>query len=645
MNLSNLLPPSDLLNHVRDVEKGLRQRKRLSSVGWIGFLIASGTQIALEVTTGSPWKSGDSLIQFARTGWPYLIPVFLAVICFLLATWSTFWLHETRMPFRYTCCVDAFVNINGMVDGNLIDKKLSGWRTTLKQLLNQRVARFRFLEQPQSGGKASKEDDAEERPWPDAHISIYGHYVVRPSSSAPQEARAGGSQEEIEIMPAVRIGPSDNPASLALPPPPLPLSKPDDLDRAEYDDLLELAYHSIVTEVYRQLKEDVQRKIELLPTRRLQAMALFNEAEDYARSNALRAYEEARDLYQQSAALIDPVWRPLAAGGVWRRWGLFRRRWFRIRAWPRRVEARIRPGAASIDVLCARAEIGYARMLLFRRVVAMLAGAADNAVFEARGRAARALERLGPLDASVPGSRAALFDTHVTLAFALDLMGDSSSPEHHLKMAEQLDPKRATADPLFVFARSRVTGRGEGRLGLLRRALDLQPRFEVVGFEFAQEMEQQWRSGEDLDPRLAELVLHEYEQLWRINPNNLGAWANSGYVHWLLGTPKHLEEARERFKRGRSIKTIKRDASVAELEYGLCRLHCERGDFAQAFEHYRAAFFDLFSQGLVRLNQDFRWSLFLRTGQRNAGSFSPLRSHRAGGTPRSPDQGAHRQGH
>jgi hypothetical protein len=63
------------------------------------------------------------------------------------------------------------------------------------------------------------------------------------------------------------------------------------------------------------------------------------------------------------------------------------------------------------------------------------------------------------------------------------------------------------------------------------------------------------------------------------------AWANVGYMHWLL---EEFGRARDAYERGRQYKEIKRETFVAQLDYGLARIAGEGPDarFADAYRHY-----------------------------------------------------------
>ena len=115
MDLSKIFPPSDLLDRVRGVEAGLRQRRRIGGVAWFGVLLTSTIEILLELKAKGVFTALGKVFESIRTngigsaaillssqfpGWPYVIPFFLVIFFLLLATWSRFWLKASRHPFR-----------------------------------------------------------------------------------------------------------------------------------------------------------------------------------------------------------------------------------------------------------------------------------------------------------------------------------------------------------------------------------------------------------------------------------------------------------------------------------------------------------------------------------------------------------------
>jgi hypothetical protein len=321
LDLSSLFPPSDLLEKARGVESGLRQRKRLGNVGWFGFILISAIQLSLEISrVGLISGFLQKGIQGVSPYWPLLLLTILAVFFLLLGTWSTFWLRESRQPFRYTCSLASFAPISGKKKSppKAADELLTWLPHDITRLLNERVQRFLFAgEGANAGGRDAKVDGSKSKvriskskegsssgTEGDSNIHIHGHYVVR-----ARPVRSGEPEiQEIEVMPRVRIGPPSHPEVMAQSVVfQVPLTE--GMNRSTYEDLLEQVYHAIITELYRRLKDDVQRKIDLLPTNRFRVIALLYEADDYARSNTLHAYEEAQELYRQAATLADPNWR------------------------------------------------------------------------------------------------------------------------------------------------------------------------------------------------------------------------------------------------------------------------------------------------------------------------------------------------
>ena len=476
MDLSSLLPPSDLLQKARGVESGLRQRRRLGAIGWIGFLVISAIELSLEISKlGLVSVFREKGVAALSVHWPLWLLALLAVFFLLLGTWSRFWLKESRQPFRYTCSISSFgaVRSDQTRAHGMIDECMSWLPHDIKRLLNDRVQRFLFASEPPAPASAPAKEEPSDGPakW-DSYIHIGGHYVVR----AP---RGRSDELEIEVMPLVRIGPPGHPEVMAQSTVfPLPVVQENaTLDRSGYEDLLEQVYHAIVTKVYQQLKEDVQRKIDLLPSDRFRATALLYEADDYARSNTLHAYEEARELYWQAAGVADPTWRePPKSRFVHAMWR-GRCRVHALRAKLRAVESHYRPRVAEPDVLCVRTLIGYARMLIFRRALAGLVGQTANPIFEVPPVVERALACVLPMSRDVPGLRRAMFDARVTLALARYELGDVLRAREVLGEARGSDPPRAEHNAVFIYASSLLSPspNQRTRVALLRRAVESHP--------------------------------------------------------------------------------------------------------------------------------------------------------------------------
>ena len=560
----SVVPPADLLDQVEGVEQGLRRRRRLHIVG----ATVAAVQIVALVLRALGIDLGGLI-----GSWPLGVSVVVLLLAVLLVLLTRVWVRESKQPFRYTYSIDEFEP----VAGEPAEARLRWLRPDLERLLTQRIRRLSLLDEAHSASTSGGE----------AHIHVSGSYGIR----------TGPGGTAIEVMPWIRLGPPDAPATLAHP---IKFRLPGggrNLRGEEgarvYEKLLERVYFSIATRLYQQIREDVEHKIELLPKRYFRAVAYFHEAEDYVRSNTLDAYDEARKLYEQVMRLYDPEWhepsrfrvrRWLQEFGVWRaQWSL---RW-------RRKGAETFPRLGRVELMVARAEIGYANALLYRRTLAGLSGHRLNPVFEARSVACRAVERLEDLPDEVPDYRRTLFSALVTHASAHAELGSIGSATARLDEARRLDPARAEQSPRYLYVKGLVASRRPDQF--LRRAVELDPDFEVAQFRLAIAQEMLWRTRPTLEPNVAERVIAEYDRVLTLNPGNISAWAALGYMYWLLGD---LERSRQALERGREYKEIKRETFVAELDYGLARIAAERGDFRRAYSHYIDAVSAHFAQGV-----------------------------------------------
>lgn len=602
-----LLPDAELLKQWQGVEEGLRRRRTLSRVGWTGAVAASILQVAVTVLD-SKWL--QALKNFDLSGlkdsWYLALPLVAAVVFFILYRWSRFWLQESEQPFRYTCSIEDFTP----AAGGTAEPKLKWLSHHLTRRMNERIGRLRFAEEPKTAGEESS-----------SHIHVRGQYIIR-------EDRDGNPL--IEVLTRVRIGGGGRPETLAhkvlfmLPrPEPAALASPDavaddktDAEKSclsveEYELLLERVYFSAASEIYRQIREDVGHKIDLLPTRRFKAIAVFHEAEDYARSGTLDAYQEARTLYERCAHLLDPALEPLPEQPLRRRlvgWVCA----FRVaRNRLRQFESRLRPSLAREEVLCARAELGYAIVLLQLYVIAAISGRRAGAVFEAPAVARRAIARLRATPLDTPDRRATLFRAYVVLAWACQTLDDERTATGWLREAQMLAPGAADDDMFYNLVASALSQRPMQRIESLRRALELQPGFETAGFSLAMAKEDLWRSRPMFERRGAEEIIQLYGELVTTNPGLIGAWANRGYVRWLIADPDdltaELARAKRHFLNGRQYKEIKQETFVAELDYGLARIAAEQGDFDAAYLHCTDIASSMYSAGLRFTDYYFRY--------------------------------------
>lgn len=604
MKLPDLLPPNDLLKKVEGVESGLHQRQRLGAVG----VVMAVLQIVVLIVNNE-WFEGlttTNWMQLIKQRWGLLLVLIGVVASIVLATWSKFWIEESQAPFRYTYSIADFKPVVGEKAEGPQEERLSVQMShDLAQRLNERIKRLSLLEEELSkdDGKSEYEPGTKRK----SHIHIRGYYVIR--------QKADG-QWFIEVMPRVRIGPTGSAETLAhvvrfklpeesalsakeraskdgpqiAPPPP-------QLTARQYEQILERVYYSVATEIYKQIQLDVKRKIALLPNDYYRAVALFHEAEDYAASNTLDAYSEALAVYDEAIKAFDPSLRRSLKSKLPR---LIQEAYQRIHRGLlrlRRTMANWMPRFGKVELMCARAEIGYATMLIYRSYLASILSQRANPAYEARPVAKRALDRLSRLPEDLPGLKDALFNANVTLSLAWNyILGSSVEGAACLNASLRLNPARAEADPKYLFASGDLRTISSEKLQLYQQAVELEPRFDVAQFLKAYRMEMDWRSKPTLERSVAELVFREYEELLKTTPGNVGAWSNIGYMRWLLDDG---EGARESFEVGREYKEIKRETFVAELDYGLARVAAEAGDFALAYQYFDSRLSALIAQGVA----------------------------------------------
>lgn len=593
MAFPDLLPPADLLQRVGGVEQGLRQRRRLSLIG----LVALAVQGTLLVASSQWWNALTSANWAElRRQWPTLLLLLVAVLTLLLVVAMRFWLKESREPFRYTYSVGGFEPV---LDDSK-DRRLSWLRYDLTERLSLRITRLSLRQDAVTLRAEGEADTAEpasakkDESTLDSHIHISGYYLIRQMPDDPRWV--------VEVTPWVRIGSTNSPAMLAIPvkhyldentPARSVDGQVPSLLAEDYEQILEWTYFSVATQIYKRIREDVQRKIELLPSNRFRAAAYLYEADDYARSNTLDAYADAAQLYDRALQLYDPSMRPLSPFVV-RRIG---QRVIRVAAWLRRRIRRwssyLWPRLGKLEVMQARAQIGYVNMLVNRRSLALMSGRRLTPIFEARPVAVLAVRRLTSLPEEVPGRTAALFDARVALARVWRELGSNSRARRQLRAARMLDPARSEQDAGYVLALGEIEARLRSGLMHCRRAVELDNQSELARFDLAMQAEMIWRQ-ERLEPALSRAIFQEYRLLLRLNPGNIAAWSNVGYMHWLLAQGDDAEKSRQQsedaFKRGRDYKEIKGETFVGELDYGLARIAAEAGKFNEAYYYFTSAF-------------------------------------------------------
>jgi len=652
VKLPKLVPPKDLLERVQGVEAGLKKGKSVEKAGWGAFVVSAGSVGVWALNNRDSVAFLNGTIAF----WPVVITVAVIVVIVMLINWTRIWVRASRKSFRYTYSIAPFQPIPGSeslprstdtawTDGTDVGGEPTDGATDESALPPEEgtdemsataesetgeseeapaaeEARTRDDSEYTDGGDSTYTDgsagmggatplawfvqdltdrlsrrigrlswlseDLSNQSTAQSHIHIEGTYGVRENAQGVWN---------VEVLPRVRIGRRESPATVAH------LVKftvgpGQTLTPEAYEKLLERLYFSVASHLYGQIRVDVARKINLLPKRYFRASAYYHEAADYARSNTLDAYEQARELYAEVIRLYEPSWWHFSGSRVRRSFQRLSAWWLRVTMKVRARAARFWPPFARAQLMVARAEIGYASMVLNRRTLAGMSGQRLNSVFEARPVAESALERLGELADDTPGYADAWFEANVTLAASNAQLGSTERAAKYLDDAKELDPGRAQTDSRFLHVHGQIV---ESRRSVvdLHRAVELDSTSDVAQYDLASALEMMWRARTTLERDVADVVRDEYERVLTVNPGNISAWGNLGYIDWLLGEKEDLEQAARIFERGREYKEIKRETFVSELDFGLARIAAERGDFNEAYRRYIDAAGARFGQGVA----------------------------------------------
>jgi hypothetical protein len=602
MQLLSLIPSPDLLEKIEGVEAGLRRLSRMSRTGQLILLLTVVVEAAALAKGGMPAEAHVAIAA-------------IAIVALAMAVFFSWWIEESRNPFRYTCTVTAFTAVPTEKDGiaNATQRKLAWLAPDLAWRLNERLKNRLFHLDTEAATKRPNVDLS-------AHIEVSGTYLVRalePTRRAKTEsgikdaiakgesASTAALDAELLIFPRVRIGPAGTPETM---PPHVSFlftgRHPDQaqnytepkkqephneetnknvaanggqdhktltsaLTDRDYDELVERVYYHVASEIYKQIEKDVDRKISFLPTRRMRGAAVLHEANDFARSNTLNAYATAEGLYRRAVVLLLPNDTSAQA---------LRRHLVELIPF-------LRSKSQSQELLLARAETGVATMLVFRSLLSSLLGQPLVTVFEARMFAERGLDRTQRINADFEGRNEQLFDAYAALSLTIAVLGDKATANQYLAEARKLKPTRALRDPVYILAESKASALRKLRLDLLSRGAELHPQHPLLTFERALEQEFAWRAeySRPRFGRVASMVINTYEDVLRANPGHIAALANCGYILWLCGDDV---VARDYFQRAELYRKLTPGTVISELHYGQARIYAAKdAELDNAFEY------------------------------------------------------------
>lgn len=603
MNIKELLLTPEQIDRIGDLEATLLRRKERGTIaGYLAVAVAvlqviflfieKGDQL-LSIGTGLPeisaWFSSPLQIVF----WAVFI---LSLLAFFLLRFTNAFLRESREPFRYTFWIEPFRPLGDKEETPLsgADRLENLLDHDLKNLLNERIKRFSVLEEysSQDAGDAQKSPSALKQA---SHIHIYGHYVLR--------LEENGSWV-VQITPLIRIGPRATPASLATPiryvltsfaetgpgekQPGIPVLSPGD-----YNQIVERVYSRISTEVYARIEEDVKEKIKLFPSNYLKALALYHEAEDFARSNTIDGYERAISLFKHSLAHFHKIGIP----SHWRS-RVVRLRWASIVHY------------VSYRHAWAKSVIGYAKCMIYRNQMASLSGRKKNPLFalpellepvigdlEDLHRRIGKIKEVSRLDfltrsLKIQGNkkvtnrknqdkpvfdrqRKILFEAYITSALTFQSLGAIIKANEQAKWAEVTAPDELSSNPFYLLAKGLLEPELNRGLLYFQNAVDLEPGFQIAHWFLANALEKDFRRKDEISPERAQTVISAYDEVLSTNAGNIASMGAKGHLFWLVEDPRAEKILRD----GAEVKALSRETFIGDINFRLARIAAEKGDF------------------------------------------------------------------
>jgi tetratricopeptide (TPR) repeat protein len=660
MKLRDIIPSGEQLELLRGVEENLLRRKRRSALSGIIALIVAILQILIAAFKDDYLtKLGEffqNLLQWRFTqllspeGFAVAVLVVSAGSYFLFR-WTSFLLKESEEPFRYTFWIEPFQIVGEMkppAESAAVEQADSAGKRfafknldrvthllhhDLMEMMNRRIRRLSLFDDSALESASSEALKS--------HIRISGHCAIREDKDR---------NWVIQVMPRIRIGSASGPETLTYPVEYLiyerdgvndrtsranvktrrqqktakiskkPASQQVFLDAEKYTQIVEQVYSRIATEVYRQIESDVKGKIELFPTPFLRALALFHEADDFAKSNTVDAYDRAIELYKEALRYFR------IAEVKWLTKFLLRPILWRLRLRFLHTQARV--------------EIGYAKCLIYRRQISALSGRYRNPLFEIPENLNKVIDNLEQLHNLIIGNKKLKlvlrkdtsprsnkqrdhnrsnslkayftfpkdswarvitfqpsqhrfakqtqlrFEANVVAALTYYYLGAIQTAKDYLADARSAAPKLSECDPLYLLTAAEIEPDLDEEVLFFRQATELAPEFEIAQFLLAQNAEMRFRRQNEIVKERAEWVIKEYAEVLKINPGNIAALAAQGYLYWLIEDSK---AAKQKLEQGRETKAIVRQTYIGNLNYGLARIEAEEGNFDKCYDLYTQA--------------------------------------------------------
>jgi tetratricopeptide (TPR) repeat protein len=609
LKIGELLPSVEDWKRLQDIESALLRRRTVGRLAGLIALVSAALQVVFTIADKGYFDKLRTIfwslitLRFEdlasigldfKTLITWILLLFAAFVYFLLRRTSVL-LKESKEPFRYTFWIEPFEEIKGTPGERFrlgSSDRFALFDHDLIERLNQRIKRFSILKEPPSS-REGKEAEAPPSRY-SSHIHISGHYAVRED----------GNEWVVHVMPQVRIGPAGSAATVAQPVkyllrrsggPSAQTKLPDStLGASDYLDIVERAYSSIATEVYARIEKDVREKLGLFPTAHLRAVALYHEAEDFARSNTVDAYEHAIKLYRESLRYFDLAWTRIPM------WLFLRFRWLLWRATVR------------YNHQWARVVAGYAKALIYRQQTSTLMGRESNPLYELPELVAEVLKPMEKLQKQIGKRRAgsgrerllaylnyprdswfrhfflwsytplfeaqkdALAELYLVDALAHHFLDCRERALKRLKEAAATAPDWVAKNPLYLLAKGLVEPVVDKAILYFRQAVELAPEFQMARWFLAYTHERAFRQQDELTPQRAQVILEDYSKVLTLNYGNILALSALGYVSWLneLNGDGH---GRQWLEQGMEVKAIAKETFIGELSYRLARIEAESG--------------------------------------------------------------------
>ena len=612
MDLKKISGVIDKLKLVQGIERDLLKYKRKSTIGAIfgGIVVIFGFLSQMLKPILDILDKGIKKEIFEKFSGHILIGTILLIIGFIV-----FWLSkrtsllykESEEPFRYSFWIEPFKRIKIDPEDSFIgiknsdkfhqgdNKFLNLLHHDLMERLNDRVKRLSVLDIDE----LKKVDTAVQQRLT-SHIHIEGNYTLR-------EYRKGIF---IHVIPRVRIGPSSNPITLANAIKYRISKKEEDLKISSvlYNQIVERIYSSVASEIYKQINLDVKKKLQLFPTAYTRAAALYHEARDFARSNTLDAYDQAIELYRESLRFFN------ISEIKWLKNILMRLPFFRSRKIKSiHLNARMIIGYSQCLIYRRVISACSGRYLNPIFEIPAMLNKTINELIKIQNRMnkrwklknltceyrinkiqnssknfnkkiksenelseAKKINRKNAtmafltfpkdnwfrvifrrtLQTSFQRQRHILFDAFTVAALSYYFLGAYKIAQEYLEDARSIAPQRSERNALFQFTAGSIEPDLDKEILLFKNAVENAPDFEMALFSLSRYSEMRFRRDLDISEAKAESILEKYLQVLKFNPGNIAALAAQGYIYWLLGGEKNLNEAEDLFIEGCNIKAI-----------------------------------------------------------------------------------------